>query len=349
MSASANFPEIGKTFPCEAISVMSDQVFNMWTRQEPVIHSWYVRPSEAADDALIRERPLANERTFSNESAVDAEFSDHDSEDSFLQAVANFIGEHVLDTTAAFMVQRGRPRFRAKRQPKAVTRTRPAASGSAVFNPAQAFSLGNNLSAFPLRIKRTLRYAQTNVIDVPNFGTSAQVFRANSLFDPDFTGTGHQPNGFDQLMVAYNHFTVVSARIEVRVVQAGTGGGSIEPGAIVVGYSDTGTFMASQADYATCVEKRNVMATGFYGVATSTGNAFVLRGALNVARLLGKTEQQIVEMANLRGNASANPVEGYFFELGLFSFSFNPGAITVVSTIEYDAVFTEPKFNSGDS
>jgi len=205
------------------------------------------------------------------------------------------------------------------------------------------------MSAFPLRIRRTLRYAQTNVLDVGNFGTTQQVFRANSLYDPDYTGTGHQPNGFDQLMAAYNHFTVTRARINVRVLQVGTGGGFIEPGAIVLAYSDTGIFMASQADYPSAIEKRNVFSTGFYGNSTSTGNAFIISGSLNIARLLGKTPQQLVEMANLRGDSASNPTEGYFFEVGLFSFSSDPGVITVICDIEYDAVFTEPKFNSGDS
>lgn len=47
-----------------------------------------------------------------------------------------------------------------------------------------------------------------------------QIFRANSLFDPDRTNTGHQPLGFDQYALLYNryhiyaiswHFTAASA------------------------------------------------------------------------------------------------------------------------------------------
>jgi len=236
----------------------------------------------------------------------------------------------------------------AKPRRKGPRSARPAVAATR-FTPAQSFSLTNSMSAFPLRVRRILRYAQTNNLDVANFGSALQVFRANSLYDPDFTGSGHQPNGFDQLMVAYNHYTVTRARINVRVLQVGTGGGAIEPGAIVLGYSDNGNFMASQADYPTAVEKRNVFASAFYGNATSTGNTFTISGSLDIAALLGKTPQQLIEMANLRGDSSNNPAEVFYFEVGLFSFSSNPGAITVISTVEFDAVFTEPKFNSGDS
>jgi len=231
----------------------------------------------------------------------------------------------------------------------AQSRARLPALGSALFTPAESFSTRNQLSAFPPFIRRTLRYAQSNVIDVANFGQGQQVFRANSLYDPDYTGTGHQPNGFDQLMVAYNHFTVLRATIRVRVLQTLQGGGLIEPGGIVLGWSDTGAFMSGQSDLTGCIEHRNVFATAFYGQAGGVGNQFILKGELDIAKLLRKTPQQLIEMANLRGTSAANPTEGYFFEIGLFSFSNNPGAITVLCDLEYDAVFSEPVVDSGAS
>jgi len=200
-----------------------------------------------------------------------------------------------------------------------------------------------------MRIRRTLRYAQTNTIDVANFGISAQVFRANSLYDPDYTGTGHQPNGFDQLIAAYNHYTVVGCRIRVSQLQIGTGGGNIEPGFLVLAWSDTGTFIVSQSSLQGTLEKRNVLASTAYAGNNAALQENVLQGTISIAKLLGKTDQQLVEMANLRGDASSNPVEGYFFELGLMGVSSNPGAITVIVELEYDAVFTEPVTNFGDS
>lgn len=65
-----------------------------------------------------------------------------------------------------------------------------------------------------------LRYNADLTLSSPvasgQFGTE-HVFRLNSLFDPDKTGTGHQPYGFDALAVAYNRYKVVGATVEIMV------------------------------------------------------------------------------------------------------------------------------------
>lgn len=45
-------------------------------------------------------------------------------------------------------------------------------------------------------------------------------FAGNSLFDPDITGTGHQPYGFDQWSAFYNKYTVFGCKAEFTVVNA---------------------------------------------------------------------------------------------------------------------------------
>ena len=51
-----------------------------------------------------------------------------------------------------------------------------------------------------------------------------QVFRANSLFDPDYTGAGTQPRLHDQMAEMYKYYTVLGCKVRVRyhVVRAGT-------------------------------------------------------------------------------------------------------------------------------
>ena len=41
------------------------------------------------------------------------------------------------------------------------------------------------------------------------------VFRANSVFDPDSSGIGHQPMGFDEMAANYNHYVVLGSKITV--------------------------------------------------------------------------------------------------------------------------------------
>lgn len=70
---------------------------------------------------------------------------------------------------------------------------------------------------FPLKMLMTHKYFET--FDVMNTvgSTGVYQFRANSMFDPNFTGTGHQPYLFDQMAAVYNHFFVISSKITITV------------------------------------------------------------------------------------------------------------------------------------
>lgn len=62
-----------------------------------------------------------------------------------------------------------------------------------------------------------LLYVDTVITSVPvPDALQYHIFRANSLYDPDYTGTGHQPRGFDELSAAYHHYTVLGAKIHVK-------------------------------------------------------------------------------------------------------------------------------------
>lgn len=43
------------------------------------------------------------------------------------------------------------------------------------------------------------------------------VYRGNSAYDPDLTGGGAQPNGFDEMSIFYNRYTVLGSRIKVTI------------------------------------------------------------------------------------------------------------------------------------
>lgn len=71
--------------------------------------------------------------------------------------------------------------------------------------------------AFPSSKTVKLKYNEYIPISSNTSGTvlSQYNFRANSLYDPNQSGTGHQPMYFDTYAGLYNHYLVLGSRIRV--------------------------------------------------------------------------------------------------------------------------------------
>lgn len=95
--------------------------------------------------------------------------------------------------------------------------------------PAFSHNMGNALhidrpivqgGAFPTTLFTKMRYSQQLIVYTDNLTNrtgSENAFRLGSLYDPDFTGTGHQPLGFDQLAAIYRIYRVYKVDINVRI------------------------------------------------------------------------------------------------------------------------------------
>jgi hypothetical protein len=68
----------------------------------------------------------------------------------------------------------------------------------------------------PDQLEVTLRYTTELVYSAAT--SHIQVFRGNSLFDPDLSGTGGQPLGFDQLKLLYGNYYVEWAECDFEFV-----------------------------------------------------------------------------------------------------------------------------------
>lgn len=73
-----------------------------------------------------------------------------------------------------------------------------------------------NCFGFPDRLMTKMRYADVYNLSSTTGSIGKQVIRWNSTFDPDLTGTGHQPLYRDTYASLYDHYAVVRARIFVR-------------------------------------------------------------------------------------------------------------------------------------
>lgn len=70
-------------------------------------------------------------------------------------------------------------------------------------------------SIVPDRYFVKLHYNTFETFNTAAAAAGAYVMSQNSCYDPDVTGTGHQPRGFDQLAALYNRYVVHKSRCTV--------------------------------------------------------------------------------------------------------------------------------------
>lgn len=82
-------------------------------------------------------------------------------------------------------------------------------------------SLGNHeITPDSVHLKLAVGFLIT--LDLSTTGYDEYIFRANSLFDPDFTGTGYQPIGFDEWSAFYNRYRVKESRVRAVFSTSGS-------------------------------------------------------------------------------------------------------------------------------
>lgn len=74
------------------------------------------------------------------------------------------------------------------------------------------------VSGIPNETFVKLYYADSDVMTSAAGTPVSHVYRANSLFDPDYTGTGSQPVGFDQYAALYGRYCVYKVQAEVEAL-----------------------------------------------------------------------------------------------------------------------------------
>jgi len=110
--------------------------------------------------------------------------------------------------------RRGRP-SRARRTLRRRTR-RTTLARAAAIRPVNFGYL------FPDRARMKMPYF-SGPIAISGGVLEERVFCGNSLYDPDTTGTGHQPMNYDEMMLLYNRYYVAGSKIKVTVFVSGSG------------------------------------------------------------------------------------------------------------------------------
>lgn len=118
------------------------------------------------------------------------------------------------------------------------TKTRKYGAMMPKLNPRRA------IFGFPSELTTKIRYTENLIMTSTSSSISKYVFRMNSIFDPDFTSTGHQPLYHDQLAALYTQYTVLGSKLTVQFAQLPSPIANAQPsGPVTVGViaESTGT------------------------------------------------------------------------------------------------------------
>lgn len=159
-------------------------------------------------------------------------------------------------------------------------------------------------------------------------------FCLNGLFDPDLTGVGHQPMGFDQWAAFYNLYKVYKVDVKIRPLTIGnTASNSFL--AAQVNASQDATPLAG-ATYGACCERRNCATRMLSGLM----NDDVVYRSFWINEIEG---HNIVD-DNYGASTGGNPGNQTILKVGAGNVSAtDTGDINVLVELVYHVVFYNPR------
>lgn len=202
-------------------------------------------------------------------------------------------------------------------------------------------SFGN---PYPVHADVSFKYADRISMDAGGSGAVAQYqFSANGMYDPDVTGTGHQPLGFDQWMGTssttgfYNHYCVAASHISVTAFsQASDNTGQA---VVLLGLSDDVT---TGIDFNTALENPTYTRVTLGSVGSGHDVQRITKH-FNAAHYFGLSKSSIYAKDDLKGIYNANPPEQCYYTLYVSSDNptVNPAAVSLLIEIVFHAHLTE--------
>ena len=135
-----------------------------------------------------------------------------------------------------------------------------------------------------------------------------QVFTLNDLNDPNQTGVGAQPEGYDEWCTLYDRWRVVKSHIKITMASFGTTPATNSFRVVLVPLS-TATPESSMADAASSVYAQQRFTSG------ATNPVLVMEKTMTMATLKGVSPQAVLDEINYSGATGAGPALGAWWHI----------------------------------
>lgn len=184
------------------------------------------------------------------------------------------------------------------------------------------------------RCQSTFKYNEVIDISAATTVGAQYVFKLNGMFDPNTTGTGHQPYGFDQMLNIYQRYVVITSKY--KIVVGNTNDrlfvGTIAASTVTATVTNAATFNLAAESPHSMVKSLNY----------NGGPPVTILKTVKSEVLLGVTRRQLLADDLFQGTTTTDPTNLTVLTI----FWYNPSLVTVSTqanvTIEYTAVLFDP-------
>jgi hypothetical protein len=209
------------------------------------------------------------------------------------------------------MSSRGAGRKPLQGAPKHPKRKAKAKGGSknASKGQQQYGNIHSIATVVPNELFIKLHYVEQFTLNAALTSTDNYVFRANSLFDPNYTGSGHQPYGYDQWTTFYTGWVVEKCAISFTCTPPNLSTASPQIDNAILYLTKRRTDPSAFADINTAIEDpfcvRYVMTSGYQKQPK-------LSTMLDIPSFLGIDRTTYLNSAEYSGATGSNPaVQAY--------------------------------------
>lgn len=190
--------------------------------------------------------------------------------------------------------------------------------------------LGPRMWGFPNTIITKLTYCDFVTLTSTLGSVAYQVCRANSVFDPDYTGTGHQPMWRDNFASIYDQYTVIGSKITTHFNH------TTATGSCIVGiHTDDDQNNTSTL---TTVMEQNNSAWQQLGNTGSGHDHTVMTATFEPLMAFGVDAKDDGSSATAIGS---NPTEEFMFQMFAANQVGGTSTINIAYRIEYTVKFSE--------
>jgi len=202
------------------------------------------------------------------------------------------------------------------------------------LDPRSIVSTSRGVIGFPdvyrTRLTYTTKIAQA--LTAVNSYNAIQTFRANSLFDPDYTSTGTQPLYFDELSGIYERYRVKGVWLSIQLINLGSG----NPVAMCVSDSTSPTLTYN----ATETSMEGTSASPLM-VCSSEGSQNVRKYSkyYSVSGVMGVTPSAVQSENNFSSLISDNPASQGYLHIQTESLNSTSTNVLMICQLTYNCEF----------